>query len=921
MRPLKLKMSAFGPYAGEVELDLESLGRSGLYLVTGDTGAGKTTIFDAITFALYGEASGGVRQQSMMRSKYASPSTPTEVELTFSNKGKIYNIKRNPEYEREKARGTGFTTEKADALLTYPDGRIVTKLKDVNEAVRQIIGVDKNQFCQIAMIAQGDFQKLLIADTKSRQEIFRDIFKTGYYQIFQEKLKSESGALAKQYENVSRSINQHKQSVVCNESADYSLELGREIEAAGDIEYVKELIERIIGYDEDGARVAEKELSGVEKELEALAGELSRAAQRKKVTLELSRKKALLEEKTASAKTCGETLLGAREKVPEIEEKHRRAAVIASVLPEYDEYEEKLSKKARAEAEMARCEKGRALKEKGRDSLSARLSEYEEELRALESAGAEKERLFGEIAALESKKTQLQKLCEELDKLSTYSRKLKNAQVLYLDAKAAAKAAGDEYDLKNRAYLDEQAGILAEGLEDNMPCPVCGSLTHPKKAEKSVSAPSKEELDRAKRRLEEASDEVQATSARAGELRGTVESLKESVTRQLSELCIEEGDGASEKALGELSRVRGAITELKKKVTEEEQRASRRRILAEELIPASRKKLDESAKELSVLAEQALVARTTAEETEKACREKREKLPFESREAAMREKTRLESEARVLEAAIEKATAEYNECDKAIAELNAAIAELASQLDSLEEADEEGLFQKKAALQAEKSRLLAEQKEIHARIAQNRAALAGIISKGEELSAVEEKWRWMKALSNTANGNISGKEKIMLETYIQMTFFDRILNRANIRLLVMSGGQYELKRRRNADNVKSQSGLEIDVVDHYNGSERSVRTLSGGESFKASLSLALGLSDEIQSAAGGIQLDTLFVDEGFGSLDEESLSQAMKALIGLADGDRLVGIISHVSELKTRIDKQIIVKKEKSGGSSVKIIV
>lgn len=212
-------------------------------------------------------------------------------------------------------------------------------------------------------------------------------------------------------------------------------------------------------------------------------------------------------------------------------------------------------------------------------------------------------------------------------------------------------------------------------------------------------------------------------------------------------------------------------------------------------------------------------------------------------------------------------------------------------------------------------------KALHARMKGNERALDGICGKAEELDALEKRYAWLKALSNTANGNISGKEKVMLETYIQMTFFDRIIARANTRFMVMSGGQYELKRRKAAENNRSQSGLELDVIDHYNGTERSVKTLSGGESFKASLSLALGLSDEIQASAGGVKLDTMFVDEGFGSLDDESLDQAMRALSGLAEGNRLVGIISHVAELKNRIDRQIVVTKEKSGGSRARIVV
>ena len=208
MRPIQLNISAFGPYAGRVELNLDQLGTSGLYLITGDTGAGKTTIFDAITFALFGEASGNSRETSMLRSKYASPDTPTEVELTFAYGGKIYTVKRNPEYERPAKRGEGMTLQKADGQLIMPDGSVIAKLKDVNQKIKEILGVDRRQFSQIAMIAQGDFLKLLLADTKERQGIFREIFKTGYYQELQDRLKAESGSLGRQCEAAGSSVKQ-----------------------------------------------------------------------------------------------------------------------------------------------------------------------------------------------------------------------------------------------------------------------------------------------------------------------------------------------------------------------------------------------------------------------------------------------------------------------------------------------------------------------------------------------------------------------------------------------------------------------------------------------------------------------------------------------------------------------------------------
>ena len=237
-----------------------------------------------------------------------------------------------------------------------------------------------------------------------------------------------------------------------------------------------------------------------------------------------------------------------------------------------------------------------------------------------------------------------------------------------------------------------------------------------------------------------------------------------------------------------------------------------------------------------------------------------------------------------------------------------------------DEFDADAAVERRNEIVQKRSALESEFRDLHHRTETNREVLRQIEKQSAAIADVEKRWMMVGPLADTANGNLSGKEKIMLETYVQMAYFDRIIERANTRFMVMSGGQYELKRRREADNNRSQSGLSLDVVDHYNGTERSVKTLSGGESFKASLSLALGLSDEIQASAGGIQLDTMFVDEGFGSLDEESLQQAMRALNGLAEGNRLVGIISHVPELREKIDRQIIVRKDRSGGSRVEVV-
>lgn len=294
-------------------------------------------------------------------------------------------------------------------------------------------------------------------------------------------------------------------------------------------------------------------------------------------------------------------------------------------------------------------------------------------------------------------------------------------------------------------------------------------------------------------------------------------------------------------------------------------------------------------------------------------------LSFENKKDALLHLSQLEEQCSIMKKRLEQAQNKENEQAKTIVRLHSILDQQKAQYEQLPEIDPESENETLRALHFQKEETETQRDQANVRISTNGTILENISRKSNQLIELEENYTWVKALSNTANGSLAGKEKIMLETYIQMTFFDKIIARANTRLMVMSDGQYELKRRREAGNNKTQSGLDLNVIDHYNGTERSVRTLSGGESFKASLSLALGLSDEIQSSAGGIRLDTMFVDEGFGSLDEESLEQAMKALSNLTDGNRLVGIISHVGELKTRIEKQILVTKEKSGGSRAEI--
>ena len=331
----------------------------------------------------------------------------------------------------------------------------------------------------------------------------------------------------------------------------------------------------------------------------------------------------------------------------------------------------------------------------------------------------------------------------------------------------------------------------------------------------------------------------------------------------------------------------GLIPKLEEEMRQEEETVVRADLLLTRL-DAERKHLEEQKDDLTEI-----IGEQTREEMEGQAGEFREKLHFLQKER-------------------EEAEQNFRKCREELAALRAAVRELEVQMQSDEPLREEEIRERKQKLSEEKALLSRRRAERYAAGKKNRDIYEAVSDRQQTMIAVEQEFVWVKALSDTANGTLTGKRKIELETYIQMTYFDRILRRANLRLMTMSSGLYELKRQEGGDGKREKAGLELNVIDHYNGTERSVKTLSGGESFQASLSLALGLSDEIQSCAGGIRLDAMFVDEGFGSLDEEALNQAVKALAGLTEGNRMVGIISHVAELKERIERKIVVTKQRS---------
>ena len=920
MRPLNLIMSAFGPYAGEETIDFEKLGKSGLYLITGDTGAGKTTIFDAITFALYGEASGNNREASMLRSKYADPERPTFVTLTFSYAGKQYTVTRKPEYERPKKSGTGTTKQAAEAELICPDGRRVTKQREVTAAIQNILGIDRNQFSQIAMIAQGDFLRLLLAETKDRQAIFREIFHTGYYQVFQDRLKDDVRELSRECENERRSIRQYISGMKCADDDLHAENVRKAQSGELPTEEVMELLDRLIGKDTERLEQSGDRLSGLDAELGILNAKLGRAEELEKAEQTLEKTRAELEKAAERQKTLDAAFDEAVARQPEADRFAAEAAALETLLPEYDAREKLLLERRNTELQL-KAEK-KAL-EKDSEALNTNTRQTEQlqaERKTLETAGAQREALLREKDSVEAKGKQIADTLKTLDAAVRLKANLEEAQQKYLAAQKKYELTQQRYDDMNRAFLSEQAGILAQTLREGEACPVCGATVHPHPAELSEAAPTEAQLKQAKREADQCRRTAEQVSSEAGSLLGQEEATRKELSRKAAELWPElPSEQIREAAERERKTLRERYAELSAAVTAEEKKL-RRKAELEELIPQTEKEQQRLQESIQRCRERITACETKIRQWDELLQQAEEKLPFPSKEEANRELTRLKGAQQRIRETLTGAEEAQRRGKTVCTTLEGRATQLTEQLATAEKPDREALREESERLTKEKQELSRLNADLLLRLNANRTARSGILKQGAELEQLEKKLTWVKALSDTANGTVSGKERIMLETYVQTSFFDRMIARANTRFFIMSGGQYELKRREVADNLRSQSGLELSVIDHYNSTERSVKTLSGGESFKASLSLALGLSDEIQSSAGGIRLDTMFVDEGFGSLDEESLEQAMKAFSGLTESNRLVGIISHVSELKERIDRQIVVKKDRSGGSHAEII-
>ena len=936
MRPIELKMSAFGPFAGLTTLRLDALGTDGLYLITGDTGAGKTTIFDAIIYALYGEASGNIRTTDMLRSKYANADTATFVELTFVFKDKTYIVRRNPEYLRPSKRGEGrFTKESAKAQLTMPDKEVITGLVSVNNKIIEIIGLNKNQFSQIAMLPQGEFMRLLLADTKQRIEIFREIFDTEPYLLLQDRIKRDANELYRLVSDYKKSMAQYVADVYCDENSEYNQALiNIKNDSQMSIKEILDIIDKIIAQDKSCADEYDKAIISIDKGIDQLNSKLTIAIQTERIKDDYKSALTQLNNLTEEYENVYSIYKAECEKDSERNELSLNIEKSSEKLESYEllekykkDYGKKLDKINNITQDIH--EDTNSLNE-----CIKQIDNCKKEAEILKNTELEIEKLNSKISDIIKKKEGVEYLKDVFERKIKAVSQADEAKDRYMSAFAAYEEANNRYLKMEKAFFNEQAGIMAAALEEGQPCPVCGSVTHPVPAVAGDDAPTEMQLKKYKIYVEDKSKECSELSSQSGLLSGQAESMNNmffgsivNFNTQWKEALDNSSDDETIRVdiiqlLADLGKILDEAM-LEKKNADEN--ISKYNNLIKMLSDYDKKveqfkdKINKSKNELAVLS-------TQNENMQKQISQLEKELGNKDIMQAKKLINDMKLKKVQLDKAYEAAKKQYDEYTINIKTLKNRISDLQKQIshtDKQKTPDIDIPMYEKQLEDMKKERLKLREKKniVDIRIANNEKIYKSIERVNEKSEKSEKHYSWLRTLSDTVNGSLSGKSRIKLETYVQMSFFDRIIMRANTRFMRLTDGQYELKRSDSKDNYKNQTGLELDIIDHYNGTIRSVKSLSGGEAFEASLSMALGMSDEIQSRSGGIQIDTMFIDEGFGSLDDESLSQAVKVLNSLSSSDRLIGIISHVSILKDRIDKQIVVSKGKTGGSSAVISV
>ena len=934
MRPIKLVLSAFGPYASKIELDLSKLGENGVYLITGDTGAGKTTIFDAITFALFGKPSGDIRDVKTLRSEYAKEEIETYVELDFVYHDEEYHIYRRPEYTYTHVQKNGEVKQRSkatDAYLILPNGERIVKPTEVTKQVEQLLGMKRDQFRQIAMIAQGSFLEILNADTKERGKLFEKVFMTSKYSVLMDRLnqmaKESYLALNDAKLRLQQIISDVRVPDILQEQYAQTLETF----AMDDIQPVYDLLDEIIASSKESTEKLQKQKVQVQNQLQKSRKEETEKTKQLQDFLSLEK---LLKEKPAKeekANLYAERVKNDGEKYHiQIDALKKEQAQIEHELPEYESLTKLSTKLAEIRKQISIISKDLATKTNFKKQLDEDIALKQKEAHTLTDSELSLNKVILKEEEIEKKISAFHHASMIQSNYQNAVNALKEKTQLLQESTDRKVILQKQYDDAQISYFANQAGLLALRLTKGEPCPVCGSLEHPRPASHSNKLVTEEEINQYKKKVDQAEKEYQITSKACADaslkmnaLQNELELVLKSVTEETVsfedvQLFIDEYTVQLKKEEKEIST---CIKQL--------QQQSKRYQELQKMIPQLQQKLTAISEEVS----QNQIAQTKLsveyEQLQKQVQEITTKLKYTS-----------ETEAKNRISMITKQILEYQQqINRLENESKLAMDELvyvSAQIDMLKEKvsssiDEIPNQQKQLKiLQTEIENLQVQQEEILKCIhntemyeSDAQDTKKKIVSESDAYQIKLSRYSSLKELADVAMGNgRSSKEKITLQEYVQIAYLDRMIHKANERYLSMSNQQYQLVRSAGTKDKRSHEALDLDVIDFSNGSIRPVSSLSGGESFIASLALALGMSDEIQSQAGGIQIDTMFIDEGFGTLDQDSLNNAIQTLTNLSGENRLVGIISHVKELKERIHKGIIVTKDLHGshGSIAKVI-
>ena len=927
MKPLKLTMSAFGSYAGKNVIDFTGQ-QQGIFLITGDTGAGKTTIFDAITYALYNQTSGGERNGNMMRSQYAQPETETYVELEFLYRGQTYRVRRNPDYKITKTLKNGKIREQKvphSVELTLPDGTVFPEKKNATDAkIIEILGLTADQFSQIVMIAQGDFLKLLYTKSDERKMIFSKLFRTDIYWKIQENLRRKSMEMDERIQENDRAFEQEKSRIIpLPESEELPLDelVERLRERVKDAlkeqnlrrANVEELNKKITKYEEiNKLFVSLEKIRQTGKELEARQAESKERRQQ-----------------IENARKADKVLVAEQQNLRQQQEVEQSAQAIAkmeeTLTNNQEMFETLKTQQQEAEAEQKReaadtQKKMLALEQSfpSYEALQNARAEEQQAKKVWEDLGKTSEESFHKqeagIAALKEQQKRQEQAVEQTKK---------NWEQTSLSASESAK----HYEHMYEAFLKEQAGILAENLSAGCPCPVCGSTVHPDPAKLSDHAVTELEVEQAKKTRAAAEEKRDMAYAAFEAEKTEKQKLAQAVEKEEADFVLAQTIAKQQRKEAEQNYV--SLQKIAEQIREKlvypslaeakKQYAAMQKALeaAEQEIERKRQKVSELAEAMNTLKGQKLAeeenqktAKKLAAKTEKEYAKLLEKSGFVSEETyhlailPERSRSKLEREEKEYESQCLRQQSEQKLLEKQVS---------GKTYTDTTELNEQLKAEKQALKEAEKTYM-----ELHTAYENDRSVLqncAVYLEKGKKLESEDQV---IKSLSKTANGRLSSSAKIDFETYIQRQYFKQIIHEANKRLLTMSNHQFILKLKEEANTGrKTNEGLDLSVYSLVTDSERDVKTLSGGESFLAALAMALGLSDIVERSAGAIHLDMMFIDEGFGSLDAQSRQQAIEVLAELAGDSRMVGIISHVTELKEQIDRKLVVSRTDKGSRAV----